>query len=311
MPVTGLALVTGAAGFVGRHFARHLRGQGWEVVGIDTEPGPGAVFCDARDFFRGSGPRVAGYDLVIHCAAVVGGRQVIEADPLAQVVNFEIDAALFRWARICRPGRIIYFSSSAAYPVLLQDGQPPYALPEDEIKFEGLAGVPDSLYGWAKLTGEFLARQAIADGMPVTVVRPFSGYGSDQDASYPLPAFTDRALRREDPFLIWGDGGQTRDFIHIDDIVRAVMAMYEQDRAGPVNLCSGHGTSMRTLAAMICRQAGYEPGFEFAPAAPSGVRYRVGNAFMLSQFCRPRVTLEEGIRRALADRAGRLARHGG
>ena len=301
--MTGKALVTGSAGFVGRHFAAHLREAGWSVAGIDTVTGPGTVFCDARDFFRGlSGPGHR-YDLVIHCAAVVGGRQVIEADPMVQAVNLEIDAALFRWARVVRPGRVVYFSSSAAYPVMLQDGQPPYAMPEDEIKFDGLAGVPDQLYGWAKLTGEFLARQAIADGLPVTVVRPFSGYGSDQDASYPFPAFIDRALKREDPFLIWGDGGQTRDFIHIDDIVRAVMVMYEQDRAGPVNLCSGSGTLMRTLARMICDQAGYAPEFEYAPAAPSGVRYRVGNAFALSQFCRPRITLEEGIRRALADRA--------
>lgn len=309
--MTGRALVTGAAGFVGRHFARHLRSQGWEVTGIDTELAPDTVLFDARDFFRGKGgSRVAGYGLVVHCAAVVGGRQVIEADPLAQAVNFELDAALFRWARITRPGRVIYFSSSAAYPVLLQDGAPPYALPEDEIKFDGLAGVPDELYGWAKLTGEVLARQAIRDGLPVSVVRPFSGYGEDQDASYPFPAFIDRALKREDPFLIWGDGGQVRDFIHIDDIVRACMVMYEQERAGPVNLASGRGVSMRTLASMICHQAGYEPEFEFAPAAPSGVRYRVANAFVLNQFCRPRITLEEGIRRALADRAGRLARHG-
>ena len=307
--MSGRALVTGAAGFVGRHFAAHLREEGWEVCGIDTELGPDTVLWDARDFFRGQrGVGVTGYDLVIHCAAVVGGRQVIEHDPLAQAVNFEIDAALFRWARVCRPGRIIYFSSSAAYPVLLQDGSPPYALPEDEIKFDGLAGVPDQLYGWAKLTGEFLARQARAAGIPVTVVRPFSGYGEDQDASYPFPAFVDRALRREDPFLIWGDGGQVRDFIHIDDIVRAVMAMYAQERPGPVNLASGRGVSMRTLASMICHQAGYEPGFEFAPAAPAGVRYRVGNAFVLNQFCRPRVTLEDGIRRALSARAFRLAR---
>jgi nucleoside-diphosphate-sugar epimerase len=301
--VTGRALVTGSAGFVGRHFARHLRAEGWEVAGIDIEAAPGTVFCDARDFFRGlSGPGHS-YDLVIHCAAVVGGRQVIEADPMLQAVNFEIDAAMFRWARVVQPGRVVYFSSSAAYPVILQDGYPPMSMGEDEIKFEGLAGVPDQLYGWAKLTGEFLARQAIADGLPVTVVRPFSGYGSDQDPSYPFPAFVDRALRREDPFLIWGDGGQQRDFIHIDDIVGAVMELYRGEWPGPYNLASGRAVSMRTLARMICRQAGYEPGFECAPAAPSGVRYRVANAWKLQQVYRCKVTLEEGIRRALEDRA--------
>jgi nucleoside-diphosphate-sugar epimerase len=298
------ALVTGAAGFVGRHFTARLRESGWKVWAIDTRwAGHLSDVIDAREFCTRSDFFPLNFDLVIHCAAVVGGRQQIEQAPLSTAVNFEIDAALFRWALRHRPGRVVYFSSSAAYPAALQTRERRHLLAEDDIKLEGTLGAPDEVYGWAKLTGEMLAGRAREQGLGVTVVRPFSGYGEDQDASYPFGAFIDRALRREDPFLVWGTGDQARDFIHIDDIVSATLAMYQAERNGPVNLCSGRPVSMRSLAQQVCRLAGYEPEIETCPAAPSGVEYRAGSASRLFGFYRPVVTLEQGIRRALRERA--------
>jgi nucleoside-diphosphate-sugar epimerase len=301
------ALVTGAAGFVGRHFTWHLREQGWKVWAIDNRYARWlSDHQDARDFFAGSFSAFS-FDLVVHCAAVVGGRQVIENDPMAQAVNFELDAAMFRWALCRRPGRVLYFSSSAAYPVHLQAAEDRHSLTETDITFFRSMGVPDQLYGWSKLTGEFLAARARERGLAVTVVRPFSGYGEDQDETYPFGAFIGRAHRREDPFLIWGDGRQVRDFIHIDDIVAACMVMYEREMNGPVNLCTGHPVSMRQLAAMVCAQAGYSPEFETCPSAPAGVPYRAGRAAELHRVRAPRVPLEEGIRRALKHRESQRA----
>jgi nucleoside-diphosphate-sugar epimerase len=159
--------------------------------------------------------------------------------------------------------------------------------------------MPDQLYGWAKLTGEVLAKRALAEGLAVSVVRPFSGYGEDQDDCYPFPAFIDRALKREDPFLIWGDGKQTRDFIHIDDIVGATLRMVEREANGPFNLGMGVPTSMRELAGKVCKLAGYEPAFEFAKSAPSGVQYRVAVAERIRSIYTTKVGLETGIKRAL------------
>jgi nucleoside-diphosphate-sugar epimerase len=296
------ALVTGAAGFVGRHFTAHLREHGWKVYAIDTRYHSELTdVIDTREFFSGPWPDW-GFDLVIHAAAVVGGRAVIEGRPLAQSVNFEIDASMFRWAVRRRPGRVVYFSSSAAYPVGLQGRQQYTALTENDASLISRVGMPDELYGWAKVTGEILAAKARQAGASVTVVRPFSGYGDDQGPDYPFGAFIGRALRREDPFLIWGDGEQVRDFIHIDDIMAAVMAMYEQERNGPVNLGTGIPTSMRQLAGKVCEAAGYDPEFEYVPSAPAGVRYRVAQVSALESFYRPRVTLDEGIRRALRAR---------
>lgn len=302
------ALITGAAGFVGRHFTRHLREAGWRVCPIDVAVLDGnpdnVIRWDARDYFRESADDVS-YDLVLHCAAVVGGRQVIDGNPLAQAVNLELDAAMFAWAMRTRPGRVIYFSSSAAYPEKLQDGSLRHKLTEKDINLAAREfGMPDQLYGWAKLTGELLARRAVLEGLAVTVVRPFSGYGEDQDACYPFPAFIDRALRREDPFIVWGHGQQVRDFIHIDDIVASVLKMFEWDDGETINLGSGIPVSMLRLAGYICEAAGYDPEFETVPTAPAGVSYRVADTDMQRRFCgAPKVTLEEGISRALKYRS--------
>jgi nucleoside-diphosphate-sugar epimerase len=287
------ALITGHCGFIGWHFRTRLEADGWDVDCCDiaaTKP------RDARDLFR----RDTGhYDLVVHCAAVVGGRQVIEHTPLDQAVNLELDAALFQWALRTRPGRVIYFSSSAAYPERIQrSGR--IRLSEDMIDLDAPA-LPDELYGWVKLTGERLARLARREGLPVTVVRPFSGYGEDQDTDYPFGAFTDRARRHEDPFTIWGDGQQARDFVHVDDVVSATLAVAEADIEEPVNIGWGEPVTMKELAQRFTKAAGYTPGFKLKTGAPAGVGYRVADPGRMRKFYQPRVTLDEGIRRALGE----------
>jgi nucleoside-diphosphate-sugar epimerase len=303
-------LVTGAAGFIGRHFLRAVSiDPRWTLVvanDIRTVPGlsgPPSPPGDCRTLFaRDMGDDLT-FDLVIHCAAMVGGRAKIDGDPLAVAQNLAIDSDLFRWAIRGNARRIIYFSSSAAYPTSFQR-RPGHALSEDDIRFDehGGFGTPDQTYGWAKLTGEMLARYAEAEGVRVHVFRPFSGYGSDQDADYPFPAFVDRAFRREDPFEVWGTGTQARDFIHVDDIVNAVFAAVDQDYPGPLNLCTGRPTEFTHLADMVTFAAGYRPDIVPLPDKPVGVHWRVGDPTNMLKVWTPRVSLEEGILRALADR---------
>jgi nucleoside-diphosphate-sugar epimerase len=287
------ALVTGSAGFVGRHFARELHGRGWSVDGVDLA-NPDAPL-DVRDLFRCSEVH---YDLVIHCAAVVGGRLKIEGAPLDLAVDLAIDADLFAWALRTRPGRIVYFSSSAAYPVQLQGARFSRRLHESDIDLDDIAS-PDLTYGWAKLTGEMLASHAQDQGLPVQVFRPFSGYGNDQALDYPFPSFVQRAKERG-PFTVWGDGTQTRDFVHIDDIVGGVFAAIDRDIAGPVNLATGEATSFDRLAHMAMAVIGREREIVHDLTKPVGVMHRVADVTKLREFYRPRVTLLEGIERALA-----------
>lgn len=290
-------LVTGAAGFLGRHMAAAFDARGDTVNRVDVTTGRNAL-----DVFR-YGTTV--YDLVIHCAAVAPHREAIDGRALAVGAgNLELDAALFRWAARTAPGRVVYFSSSAAYPVELQWDTPERSRPLRETDID-LADPeqPDAIYGHVKLTGERLAEAYRAQGGKVTVVRPFSGYGEDQSARFPFGAFRDRAMRREDPFIIWGTGEQVRDWVHVDDVVGAVLAAVDADYGGPLNICTGRGTNMTELARLFCAAAGYSPRFEYLTDRPAGVAYRVGDPTRLHELHVPRVTLTEGVERALRNTA--------
>jgi nucleoside-diphosphate-sugar epimerase len=269
------ALVTGSAGFVGRHMLRGLRDRGWFTVGVDPHGPSGGV--DALDVFaaRRQSHDVR-YDLVVHCAAQAPHRAAIDGQPATHVYNQLLDAAMFDWAIRTGQGRVLYFSSCAALDPNLDD------------------------YGWTKLTGERMATSARRAGVPVTVVRPFSGYGEDQGKDWPFRTFVERAKQHEDPFTIWGDGQQVRDWIHIDDVVAGALAVAESGTEDPVDLCTGIGTSMTALALMVCREVGYEPEFEYRLDMHGGSPYRVGSPFELSRYYRPQVSLEEGVKRALA-----------
>ena len=156
------------------------------------------------------------FDMSFVLASVVGGRNKIDNDPMEVAIDLGIDSAFFLWATRNRDkvGRILYASSSAAYPVNLQCGMGHQALREGLIDFSaGDFGQPDMTYGWSKLTGEYLSRIAARHyGLRVACVRPFSGYGEDQDLTYPVPAIALRAARQDNPIEVWGTGEQGRDF---------------------------------------------------------------------------------------------------
>lgn len=284
-------LITGHMGFVGRHFWQALDTPDNILHGVDIKAG-----MDARTFFRHDDRH---FDLVLHCAAVVGGRQTIEGQPMAVATDLAIDSDAFQWALRTRPGRFVYFSSSAAYPTRLQGPVHHRPLHERDIDLDQV-DQPDHVYGWVKLTGEHLARHARSEGLPVTVVRPFSGYGGDQDLDYPFPSFVARAVQRMDPFPVWGSGQQVRDWVHVDDAVGAVLELVARRVDGPVNLCTGRGVSMDTLAGMCMDAAGYRAPIVHVDG-PEGVLWRVGDPAGMERWYRPSWTLEAGV----ADAVGR------
>lgn len=285
-------LITGHLGFVGSHFIKFL-GKDNEIIGIDIKEGN-----DCRDFFKTNNEQ---FDLVIHLAAIVGGRMTIEGNPIAVATDLSIDAEMFQWCVRTKQPRVVYFSSSAAYPIALQNGRE-FTLNEDDIKLNNISN-PDMTYGWAKLTGEMLADYARKEGVKVHVFRPFSGYGEDQDLDYPFPSFIQRAKDIRDgnldTFEVWGDGEQVRDFIHIDDIVEAVMKAIEDEIEGPINLGSGIATSFNELAKACMHFAGKTVPIIHRLDKPVGVGYRVSDNTKMLSFYQPKTTLKDGIKKAL------------
>jgi len=260
-------LITGHKGFVGKYFVEKYKDH--DITGVDIADGN-----DVRNFFKDNRES---YDLVIHLAAIVGGRATIEGNPLSVATDLAIDSDFFNWALITRPGRIVYFSSSAAYPTKFQGNDDWVRLSESMIDLDNISN-PDLTYGWSKLTGEYLAKFVQEAGIPVHIFRPFSGYGTDQSLDYPFPSYIKRAVA---------------------DVVNAVDEAIRQDIQGPVNLGWGRRTTFNELAKIVTEIEGYSPEFKHLSAAPVGVLNRIADPTKMLSFYTPKITLEEGIERAL------------
>ena len=200
-------LITGAAGFVGRHFCKYFLDKKFEVIAVDNiQKFTGAINpkkkwplfnpydyknfkfikMDCVEWFNKNKNRK--FDYVLHLAAIVGGREMIENNPLAVAQDLTIDSKFWEWCVAAKPKKTLYFSSSASYPLALQTKKSYRLLKESDINFSNNLGVPDYTYGWSKLTGEFLANIAYQKhGIKSVCYRPFSGYGEDQDINYPFP----------------------------------------------------------------------------------------------------------------------------
>ena len=293
-------LITGGAGFVGRHFVKRFLDMGDEVYCVDNivpltggiDPQNGWLFynpCDyqnfhyypedCRDFFKIH--IEDDFDLCLHLAAIVGGRMVIENNPLAVADDLSIDASYWEWARISKPKKTICFSSSAAYPVKYQRKENYQLLREDMIRFDDEIGIPDMVYGWSKLTHEYMAQLAYQKyGIKSVSYRPFSGYGEDQDDSYPFPSICKRAIKNqgESVLYVWGNGDQMRDFIHIEDCVDGVLLTMDRiDNGEAINLSTGIYTSFKQFALMAAEMCGYSPEVKGLADKPAGVFARGGD----------------------------------
>lgn len=298
------ALVTGASGFVGRHVMAELRRREYEVSPCDVNAPMAWTNKDFNDVARWNNFT---YDLVVHCAAVGAHRAAIDGQPMSFAQNMQLDAALFHWAMRTKQKRVIYISSSAAYPRDLQNilggDHDRERLHEDDIDLNN-PHAPFDDYGITKLTGEQLARAARTAGVPVTVVRPFSGYGESQGTEWPFGAFVQRIRNGDNPFVIWGSANQRRDWIHIDDVVNGMLAVAESGTEDPVNLCTGQGTSMLELVKLMQETAMRDPERDVWPIVadpnkPMGVMNRVGDPTRFFEYYEPKVTIEEGVYRAL------------
>jgi nucleoside-diphosphate-sugar epimerase len=338
------ALITGGCGFVGRNLTRRLLSEGYSLWIVDDlsigkhcdEWLPGSdkrrevakgvieyaggrvvfVHGDARDFFAQRVDfghlREPVFGDVFHLSAVVGGRLVIDGNPLAVAIDLALDALCFNWAVKKKPERLLYASSSAAYPVDLQGKDGAVALKESDIQFGGRLGQPDMTYGWSKLTGEYLARIAHEHyGLHTACVRPFSGYGEEQDLSYPVPSIALRAAKRENPLTVWGSGLQGRDFVHIEDCIEAMLRVLARISDGSaVNIGSGKLINFREVASLFARLEGYEAEIKPLEDKPVGVHSRFADISHMRKVLdwQPSISVEQGFARVLGVAHERKAR---
>jgi nucleoside-diphosphate-sugar epimerase len=317
-------LITGGAGFVGRHLTKRLLDLNWDVTVVDNlVEGTGAVpvevgwplfdprdysnfkfvNADCRNYFKLE--HSEGFDYLFHLAAIVGGRLTIENNPLAVASDLAIDSDMWSWATKGKAGKVINFSSSAAYPIDLQKSSDEVIhLKEEMIDLTETIGMPDLTYGWAKLTNEYLGKIAWEKyGIKSVVYRPFSGYGPDQDLSYPFPSICKRAIENlgSSEFKVWGSGLQSRDFIHIEDCITGILKTMDLINDGDaLNLSTGIPTSFLDFAKIATSVVGYSPEIVGDESKPTGVKSRVGDTNKQIKFgFSAQTAIEEGIMECL------------
>lgn len=298
------ALVTGGAGFIGGHLVAALAarpgarvrvldnlstGRRANLTGAPCDLIEGDL-CDSEALRRA----LDGVEVVFHMAAQVSVPESMRDPERAVRVNTLGTLGLLRAAATARVRRIVFSSSCAVY-----------GSPERMPVAESCPVNPLSPYALTKYDGECLLR-ALAPGWGVeaVVLRYFNVYGPRQDPQSPyaaaVPIFTARA-RRGEPLTIYGDGAQTRDFIHVGDVVAANLAAATLP-PDTYNVGSGVSVSVLALARAIARLAGGRSALVHAPSRAGEVRdSRADNARLTAQGWRPARTLEEGLRELLAE----------
>jgi nucleoside-diphosphate-sugar epimerase len=243
-------LITGGAGFIGSNVVAELTDRGYSVVVLDSfETGARESLSDVEgecDVVEGDirdrnvvREAAEGADAVVHEAAVTSVPGSVEEPARTSDVNCTGTAVVLEEVRDAGVEKAVVASSAAVYG----DGTPPFS--EDDTPS------PESPYALSKLWTERLARQFDElHGVETVALRYFNVYGpgQDTDSEYAavVPAFVSAAVAGEQP-VVYGDGEQTRDFVHVRDVARATVDALESDATGVYNVASGTETSVNEL----------------------------------------------------------------
>ena len=277
-PSPGCAvLVTGGAGFIGSHLVDAALARGHRVVVLDdlSTGDERRVPKEAR-FVRGD-IRAAGLDALLreeridtifHFAAQVDVRRSVE-DPIFDAEVNVLGTIRIASAAAAAGVKQVVFSSS---------GGAVYGEPVGERADEDHPLDPCSAYGVAKLAGEkYLAAIATYGGFALSVLRYANVYGPHQDGrgeAGVVGIWMNRLLSGQDA-VVNGDGGQTRDFVHVADVVSANVAAFQRRLPGVFNVGTGVETSVRALYGLVAAACGVDTPPRFGPERPGEQRRSV------------------------------------
>ena len=271
-------LVTGGAGFIGSHVCEALVERGFGVRVLDDFSTGNAAnlarIWRGIEVIEGSlespcavGRAVTGADAIVHLAARSSVAESLGARELYERVNVAGTCTLFAAATAAKVGRVVFAASSSAYG--------DHAAPHDE----SMEPRPMSPYAATKVAGERMVRElAETGGVDAVALRFFNVYGPRQDPNSAYAAVIARFMSRiaaGQPVTVYGDGLQTRDFIHVSDTARAIACALRATTplAGTaVNIGTGRATSVLELASLIAHALGGSPVMTHAAAREGEVR---------------------------------------
>jgi UDP-glucose 4-epimerase len=303
------ALVTGGAGFIGSTLVDALLDRGDEVTVVDDlSRGHRAQVADAADFHRVDivdeqlGPLVAAVrpDVVFHQAAQIDVRRSVSEPLLDTRINVLGTVNLLEACVRAGVRRVVFASSGGA---IYGDTQ---VLPTPEEH----PCRPASAYGAAKLAGETYGNVfAHVHGVEFVALRYANVYGPRQDPhgeAGVVAIFTERLLGHRDT-VINGDGRQTRDYVHVDDVVAANLRAASTVSLGAYNIGTGRECDVNELYVHIARAAGVDATPVRGPQMMGEQRRSVLETSRAANLLgwRPRIALEEGISDTVGWFAGR------
>ncbi len=303
-------VVTGATGLYGQELVRRLLDKGARVRTVSRHPlasgdfgGSGRVTHFAGDLMdRAFADRVmAGAWGLFHFAGLRGsvGIQHSKAASLLHdntLICFNsLDAA-----RHAGLEKILYVSTVTVYP--------PLAEYHEDLMWSALPSPSVEFVAWSKRMAEKLIdAYKVQYGMEnIAVVRPVNTFGPyddfDPETALVVPALIKRAVEGENPFVVWGDGTAVRDFLYVSDAIDGILQAFEKGcGAGPINLGSGNGYSIREIVEAVCAATGNTPEIRWDSSKPSGDKSKIANidrARKLLGF-EPKIPIKEGIEKTV------------
>jgi len=308
MPLTGIALVTGGAGFIGSHIASALLAEGARVRIIDDLSTGHRENIDEIggdvDFIQGSvadeallAKALEGVELVFHEAAIPSVPRSVKVPQQTHVASVNGTFSLLLAARDRKVRRVVYAASSSAY------GDQP-TLP----KVEQMSPDPLSPYAVAKLVGEYYCRVFTrVYGLETVSLRYFNVFGPRQDPgsqySGVVSRFISSLLSGERP-VIYGDGEQSRDFTYIDNVVVANLKAAEASGASGkvINVANGQRITLNELLAELKDLTGkHDVEAEYLEPRVGDVRHSLADISMARELLayESKVDLREGLQRTI------------
>lgn len=307
-------LVTGGASFIGSHLVDALVERGAMVRVVDDLSSgrldniqhhldTGRVEFSRADL-RKQGTiekLVEGIHVVFHLAADHGGRGYVDLHNAACAGNLMLDGMVFRACYDAKVEKVVYASSGCVYPNYLQtDPDKMLYLTED------LVGPPydsDNVYGWAKLMGEMTLKAYYRDwGLKSASLRYFTVYGNRGHENHAVIAMIARAFVQQEPYIVWGNGKQIRNWTHVSDIVGGtILAAEKIDDGTAINLGTMERTRVLDAAEDVLRYTGHKARIEFRPDMPTGPMNRVADNALGKKLLNwePQVKFFDGLHRTI------------
>ena len=308
-------LVTGGASFIGSHLVELLLRSGARVrVADDLSRGKLenlAAVAGEVEFLEGdlrdpgfAARACAGQAVVFHLAAQHGGRGYIDTHPVECVGNMGLDFTVFDAAVRAGTEKIVHASSACVYPTTLQASESDRnLLREDDANFDEQGkAFSDGEYGWAKLMGELQLRAFVKQyGISGVACRIFTAYGERENESHAVIALIAKAAMRLDPYPIWGNGLQTRNFTYVlDTVMGMALAGAVLEGFETINVGSPHHHTILELVEEVFEVLDWRPAeIRKELDKPVGVKSRAADVAKCERLLdwAPEWNLRKGVER--------------